>query len=133
MAKEAPTATVTVDDAAGSGRAISNDVTNFSISTPRGIQIVTGVNSPSAERLLLNADGDITLNGVPNTAADLSHDVFKDIGSTNVARTMVIVTSSQTMTMEAYIESYEWVRNQDASITWSVSGKQSSTTVPTWS
>ena len=134
MAKEAPTATVTVDDAAGSGRAITNDVTNFSISTPRGIQTVTGVDSPSTERLLLLADGDVQLNGVFNDAATTgAHTVLSNAPTTTVDRTVVIATSGKTFTQESVLSDYQLTHGADGSSTWSAPLAQTSTTAPTWS
>jgi len=134
MAKEAPTLTVTIDDAGGSGEAISNDVTNLSIVTPRGVQDVTGVNSPAVERLLLLADGTLTLNGVGNFAASPSaHDVFYTVGPTSVARTCVVVTSGKTFTMEGHAANYDIARGNDGSLTWTAALQQTTTTAPTWS
>ena len=133
MAKEAPTLAVVVDSAVAASKTISNDVTNLSISTPRGIQSVTGVNSAAEERLLLTADGTISLNGVFNSATDLSHDVLKDVGPTSVARTVVVTTSGEIMTMEGYPVNYDLTRAQDGSLTWASSFLQTTTTAPTWS
>jgi hypothetical protein len=83
MAKESGLgATVSVDDSGGTLRDISNDVTDFTINTPRAEQNVTGVDKSANERLQLLADGAFTLNGVYNDAANKSHDVFKDNSST---------------------------------------------------
>ena len=134
MAKEAPTFTVTVDDSGDSARAISNDVTNFSISTPRGVQDVTGVNSAAVERLLLTADGTISLNGVFNDAATTgAFTVLGDASTTTQDRGVAIVGSGQTMTMEAVLPNFELTAAQDRSLTWAVSLLQTTTTAPTWS
>lgn len=44
-------ATVSVDDGSGSLQAITNDVTEFSISTPIALQDITGVDKLAHERL----------------------------------------------------------------------------------
>ena len=44
---------VSVADAGGTARTISNDSTNYNFSTPRGVQDVTGVDKSANERLLL--------------------------------------------------------------------------------
>jgi hypothetical protein len=73
------TTSVTVDNAAGTGQNISNDITSIDVSTPRGMQDITGLDKSAIERLLLLADGTVTLNGVFNTATNMSHDVFKTV------------------------------------------------------
>ena len=83
MAKEAPTLTVAVDDHGSSARSIENDITSLDFATPRGVQDVTGVNKSAMERLLLLADFSITLNGIFNDGANLSHAVFSTVPSTS--------------------------------------------------
>ena len=134
MAKESPTWSVTIDDSSDAARAITNDVTNLSISTPRGIQDVTGVNSAGVERLLLVADGTISLNGVFNDAATTgAHTVLSTASTTTQDRDCVLVASGQTMTMAAVHPNYELTAAQDRSLTWAVNMLQTSTTAPTWS
>ena len=44
MAKESGIGmSIAVDDSGGSARTISNDITNFDFSTPRNVQVVTGL------------------------------------------------------------------------------------------
>ena len=45
--------TLSVDDASGTAKAIKNDITNWQMSTPRGVQDITGVDKSANERLLL--------------------------------------------------------------------------------
>ena len=62
MAKESGLgATVSVDDSAGTLRDISNDVTDFSIDTPRAEQVTTGVDKSATAIVQLLADGAFTL------------------------------------------------------------------------
>jgi hypothetical protein len=56
---------------------ISNDVTGITFSTPRGEQDVTGLDKSAMERLLLLADGKVSITGVYNAA--LSHTVFRTV------------------------------------------------------
>jgi len=57
MAKESGLGfSCTVDDSGGTGRDISNDVTNLDFATPRGIQDSTGIDVSAMERILLLAD-----------------------------------------------------------------------------
>lgn len=135
MAKESGLAwtTLSVDDSAGSAKAIINDVTNFDFATPRGVQDVTGVDKSAMERLLLLADFTITLNGVFNDAADKSHAVFKTVPSTSVARTTSLAHSGQTLAGELLYTDYSLARAQSGELTWSAPGVLADGTVPTWS
>jgi hypothetical protein len=135
MAKESGMGwtTLSVDDSAGSVQAIKNDITNFTFSTPRGVQDVTGVDKFAIERLLLLADFSTTLNGVFNDAAGASHAVFKTVPSSSVARTMSLAVSGQTLANETLFTDYSLTRNQDGSLTWTSPGVLADGTVPTWS
>ena len=79
-----------VDDSSGSARTISNDITNLDFSTPREEQDITGLDKSARERLLLLADFSVTFNGVFNDASNMSHDVFKTVPSSSVARTVTM-------------------------------------------
>lgn len=124
--------TLSVDNSAGSVNAIKNDVTNFQFATPRGVQDVTGVDKSAFERLLLLADFTITLNGVFNDASNLSHDTFKSVPSTSVARTTTLVVSGQTLAGELLYTDYSMTRGQDGALTWTAPGVLADGTVPTW-
>ena len=129
---------VTVDNAAGAGKDISNDVTNLGIKTPRGIQDITGLDKAGIERLLLLADGEVTFNGVFNPATDKSHDVFKTVPTqagtgTGSTRTVVIVVGGKTLTLEVVFTDYALTRGADGSFTWSVPGSLADGVAPAWS
>jgi hypothetical protein len=112
MAKESGLgATVSVDDSGGTPRDISNDITEVSISTPRGIQEVTGINVSGMERILLLADIETELNGVFNDAANMSHVVLKTVTNTSVARTTAFAVSGQTLSCEEVYDNYELSRS----------------------
>lgn len=121
-----------MDDSAGVVRAISNDLTNLTISTPRAEQDVTGVDKSARERLLLLADFVVGLNGVFNDAANMSHDTFKTVPSTSVARTTTLAISGQTLAGELLYTDYNLTRAADGSFTFSAPGSLASGTVPTW-
>lgn len=135
MAKEAGLGwtTLSVDDAAASPQAIKNDITNFQFATPRGVQDTTGVDKSAFERLLLLADFSITLNGVFNDAANMSHAVFKTVPSTSVARTVTLTHSGQTLANETLFTDYALTRAQSGELTWTAPGVLADGTVPTWS
>jgi hypothetical protein len=138
MAKESGLGlSCTVDDSAGTGRDISNDITGgITISTPSGVQDVTGLDKSAMERLLLLADAVITLNGTFNDAANMSHAVFKDyrtILAGQVGRTVAFAHSGQTLSLELVFTDYQLNRAADGSLTWTAPGQLADGTVPTWS
>jgi len=125
--------TLSVDDSSSSAQAIINDVTNWQLSTPRGVQDVTGVDSSAMERLLLLADASLTLNGPFNDEANMSHAVFKTVCSTSVARTVALAHSGQTFGAEMLFTDYALTRTQAGELTWSAPGVNADGNVPTWS
>jgi hypothetical protein len=135
MAKEAGTgwSTLSVDDSGGSARAIVNDITSVTISTPRGVQETTGMDKTAFERVLLLADAQITLEGVFNDASNLSHAVFATTSSTSVARTVTAVVSGQTLANEMFPIDYNLTRVATGELTWSVPLVLAGGVVPTWS
>jgi hypothetical protein len=73
------------------------------------------------------------MQGVFNDEADKSHSIFKDVSSTSVDRTLVIIVSSQTLTDEGVLNDYALDRGADGSLTWTVPFQHSLTTAPAWS
>lgn len=134
MAKESGLGwtTCSVDDAAGTPRAIKNDVTNLQFATPRAVQDVTGIDKSAMERLLLLADFSITLNCVFNDAANAMHDVFKTVPSTSVARTTTLTVSGQTLANEVLYTDYPLSRSDSGELTAALPGVLADGTVPTW-
>lgn len=126
-------ATVTIDDSGGTGRAISNDITNYEFSTPRGVAEITGVDKSAMERQLLIADFSVSLDGIVNTSANQSHDVFKTIVTSTTTRTVVIVSGGATNTTECVFSEYTWTRGTDGKLPWSASGALADGTAPAWS
>jgi hypothetical protein len=101
MAKESGiVAIMAVDDSGGSVRTISNDITDFSISTPRAMITVTGLDKLAEERLQGLADMSITLNGVFNDGTNAAHDVFSTVPSSSVVRTVTLTISGQALPNE---------------------------------
>lgn len=133
MAKESGLGmAIAIDDSGGSARTISNDLTNFDFAIPRAVQDVTGIDKSAMERLLLLADFSITANGIFNDASNQSHDVFKTVSSTSVARTVTITVSGQTLPNETFFTDYSLARGADGALTWSAPGVLTGGTVPTW-
>lgn len=129
--------TLSVDDSGGTLRAIINDVTNFSISTPRALQVVTGVDKSAEERLSGMADGKVGLNGVFNDAVTTqSHVVLKNFATVlagQVGRTVSFSISGQTLSMEMLFEDYALTRAANGDLTWVANASLSDGTVPAWS
>ena len=133
MAKESGLGfSVIVDDSAGSARTISNDITNLDFATPREEQDITGLDKSARERLLLLADFTVSISGVFNDASNMSHDVFKTVPSSSVARTVTLAISSQTLACEAFFSDYALSRSSSGELTWSAPGALSGGAVPTW-
>lgn len=129
---------IAVDDSSGTARTISNDITNYSFTTPRATQDVTGIDKSANERLLLLADFTVTLNGVVNFGSNLSHDVFKTVPSTSVARTTSVspigtTTGNPVLAGELLYTDYQITRNNNGELTWQAPGSLADGTVPTWS
>ena len=123
--------TYTVDDSTGtSATDIRNDTTDFSFSTPRGVQDVTGLDKSAMERLLLLADFSSTTKGVFHAA--LSHGVFSTVPTTSVSRTQIFTIAAKTMTAECILTDYALTRSAAGELTWSVPGALSNGTAPTW-
>ena len=133
MAKESGIgAAIAVDDSGGSARTISNDITDFSFSTPRGIQDITGLDKSARETLQTLADFSITINGVFNDASNLSHAVFSTVPSSSVARTVTITISGQSLPNETFFNDSALTRAATGELTWSAPGVLAGGTVPTW-
>lgn len=126
-------ATLNYDDSGGTARDISNDITNFSMTMPRGVQDVTGLDKSAMERLLLLADFQITANGVLNVAANKSHAVLKTVPSTSAVRTVGFALSSQTLNNECIITDYQLTRAQNGSMVWQAPSMLADGALPTWS
>jgi len=129
-------ATVIVDNAASAAQTISNDVNDFSFTTPRAVQDTTGVDKYAMERLLLLADFSVTLKGVFNTAANMSHAVFSTIPASSSPNRNVKLqpTSGGTPYLSCLcaLTDYAITRSNAGELTWSVPGVLADGTVPTW-
>lgn len=133
MAKESGLGmALAIDDSGGSARTISNDITNFDFAIPRGVQDITGIDKSANERLLLLADFSITVNGVFNDGSNASHDVFKTVSSTSVARTTTITVSGQSLATESFYTDYALSRAATGELTFTSNGVLQSGSVPTW-
>ena len=136
MAKESGIGmTASIDDGEGNSRVITNDITNLSINLPRANQDVTGIDKAAPERILLLADLSLSLNGVFNAGANLSHDVFSSVPSQGAAqlRSVSLAISSQTFTAETIPDGYALTRADGGALTWAVTLTNANGTIPAWS
>jgi hypothetical protein len=129
---------ILVQDSGGTARTITNDNTNYSFTTPRNTQDVTGVDKFANERILLLADYTVTLNGVFNSAtANMSHDVFKTVPSTSAVRSVEIdpigtTTGMPQLIVNCLLTDYQITRSNTGELTWQVPGSLADGAVPTW-
>jgi hypothetical protein len=124
---------VTCDDASSSPTVISNDVTNFAFSTPRGVQDTTGVDKSAHERLLLLADYSATINGVFNATG--AHLVFKTISSTSVSRNLKIqpiAGAAPYLSCLVLLTDYTVTRANAGELTYAVPAALADGSIPTW-
>jgi hypothetical protein len=124
-----------IDDSAGTLRAIINDVNSLNFSTPRGVQDWTGIDKLANERGLLLADFQAGLNVVAfNDAASTgAHTVLKTVSSTSVTRTFSLAVSGQTLNNEVIASDYQLTRANSGEFTATVPLALADGTVPTWS
>ena len=125
--------TYTVEESDGSSaRDLRNDITNFSLSTPRALQDVTGIDQSAVARLPLLADLSTTTNGVYNPSAQKSHQVFRTVSTTDTQRTTVIGLGGESLTSQILYTDYSLTRAADGAFTWAVPGVLADGTPPTW-
>lgn len=125
--------TFTIEASDGStANDLRNDITNFSMATPRGVQDVTGLDKSAMERILLLADLSYTLAGVFNPSASKSHLTLRTVSSTNTQRTTVTGIAGESMTAQILFTDYSLARGADGAFTWSAPGVLADGTVPTW-
>jgi hypothetical protein len=128
--------TILVADASSALQNIGTDVTNYTFTTPRGLEDVTGMNKFAHEQLLLLTDFTVTLNGIMDTGANLSHSVFSTVTGTSVTRSVSIaptsVTTTPIITVNCLITDYQITRANTGELTWQVPGQLADGNVPTW-
>lgn len=125
--------TFTVEESDGSSaRDLRNDITNFQMATPRGIQDTTGIDKSAIERIPLLADLSYTLTLVYNPTAQKGHQVFRTISSSDTQRTTVCGIGSESLTSQILYTDYQLTRGADGTLISNVPGVLADGTVPTW-
>lgn len=112
------------------GAAIANDVGSLTLSTPYGVQDVTGIDKSAFERLLLRADAQLTLNFFFNITASQSHLTLRTPGSKAIV--IVFANSAATATFTAVQTDYTLTLGDDGSLTGSAPFELSSGTAVAW-
>jgi hypothetical protein len=135
---------IKVQDASSTAQTITNDCTNYSFTSPRNTQDVTGVDKFANETILLLADFTVTLNGVFNSSGTgggsdtaNSHAVFSTVPSTTVIRSVEIdpigtTTGNPKIVVNCYLTDYQITRANTGELTWQVPGQLADGNVPTW-
>jgi hypothetical protein len=130
-------AQVQVADAVPTVRDISNDITDFTLATPVNLQDTTGLDKSAHERLALLRDMTISLKGIFNSAAGLSHIVFSTVTTSAVARSTAVAPTSNhstpLLTCNVLYSTYNITRGADGALTWQADGSLADGTTPTWS
>ena len=126
---------VSVADSSSVAQIITDDVTNWTLSTPRAVQDVTGVGKSANERILLLADISVTYNGVFDDASDMSHEVFATVPSTSILRANILTPTVDEahLPFNALFTDYNLTRAATGELTWQVPGVLADGTVPAWS
>src|SRR5688500_18389263 len=109
--------TFSIDDSGGTPRDIRNDIGAFGISQPRAVQDVTALDNAGMDRLLLLADVALDLDVFFNAAANRSHDVFKTVLTTDVARTNSIGFGGVAFAPEIKFTDYNITRDNGGALT----------------
>ena len=124
-----------VDNSAGSLKDISNDIRSLDVNIAQNLIDITGIDKSAMERLIGLGDGTITVTGVYNSTANMSHDVFKTRTGTRTVDYKIGGNTSGNpyLTMEMLVTSYVPVHNADGSLTWTAGLSLQSGTTPTWS
>jgi hypothetical protein len=127
---------VLVADSGGTQRDFSNDLTDWTLSTPVALQDITGIDKSAHEKLALLRDLTAQLKGTCNFAANMSHAVLSSATSSAVQRASTVYPTSNhstpVMNFNALISSYGITRGADGALTFQSDLALSDGTVPTW-
>lgn len=127
--------TITLDDSAGSGQNITNDVGSFTLNTPRGVIDVSGLDKSGYERLLGRSDVTGDLSGFYDPGSNLAHAVLKTVPTQagTVTRTLAVGFSTGTATAEVVVTDYAISVGNDGAITWSAPFQAANGSAVVWS
>lgn len=139
MAKQAGfPAKIQIDNSAGALKDLSNEVTDWSITTTRGTVDITGQDKSAIEKLHLLADGGFTINGPFNSTADKSHAVLSDLDNVRTVEIAIsddgsaVSSGDPELEMEMLITNYDLSRGADGGLTFTASFVLADGAVPNW-
>src|SRR5690606_22820165 len=124
--------TITIDDADGTGRDISNDITSANFNTPRGSVDVTGIDKSAMERILLRSDFSLTINVQWNPAANPSMFGVLSTFADDDTRTVVIAVGGKTLTAECVMADVSYSMGTDGNFTGSATFVLANGTAAAW-
>lgn len=124
--------TWSLDNAAGTLKALRTFTFALNFATPRGIWDITALSMSAYAREQLLADYTAEPTGGFDDSADGPHAVLSTCSSSNSKRTNTLVVSGQTLTNETIITDYQCARPQSGEFTWTSPLVLADGTVPTW-
>jgi len=129
-------AQVLLADSGGTQRDVSNDLTDWTLSTPVALQDTTGIDKSAHEKLPLLRDLSEQLKGTCNFAANMSHAVLSTATTSPVQRSSTIYPTSNhstpVMTANVLISSYDLTRGNDGALTFQSDLALADGSTPTW-
>lgn len=125
--------TFSVDNAAGSLKALRTFTFALNFATPRGVWDITALSMSAYARELLLSDFTCEPTGGFDDSADGPHTTLSSCSSSNAKRTCTLVVSGQTLTNEVIITDYQCARPQSGEFTWTAPMVLADGAVPTWS
>lgn len=128
-------AAITLADSSSVSQTITNDITDFSMKTPRAVYDWTGVDKSAHERGIGLADASFSLKGILNNASNMSHAVLSSMSSTSVARAVQVTPTSNAhpfLGANTWITSYDVSRAADGNLTWASELVLQDGATPTW-
>lgn len=130
-------AKVEITDAGTVVRDLSNDITDFTVATPRGEQAVTGLDKFAMERIALLGDAKFTIKGPYNPAANRSHDVFTGLVESGLPSLATITlppatTGAPQLPLNLLWYDFSYTRNPNGEFVWQCVGDLADGALPTW-
>lgn len=121
-----------IDDGGGVARDLKNDAMSLDIATPRAVIEVTGLDKGAMERILGLADATVSGEVAFNPGVNLSHATLRTVASGTVSRTVGIEHSSQTLSMEMLLTTYDLSRDKSGELKGKFELVLADGTAPTW-
>jgi hypothetical protein len=125
--------TFSVDNAAGSLKALKDDTFALNFATPRGVWDITTLGMSAYARTYLLSDFTCEPSGGFDDTADHAFAVLSSCSNSNTVRTCTIVVSGQTLNNEVLVTDFQQQRPQSGELTWTAPLVLASGLVPAWS